>query len=83
MKYTEDIHGLFLDGNNIWVETSEKDEKKGNRFDVIDERGQFVDSFFIGQRRDILAIHGKTLYVREKNADENYQIVIYQRVDGH
>jgi len=81
IKYEPDIRGLFLNGHFIWVKTAVSDEKKGDMFDVFDEKGRFVDNFYLGQKGSLLAVQEGFLYLLEKDEDENLFIAKYKIID--
>ncbi|MDI6846196.1 MAG: hypothetical protein QME28_08680 [Candidatus Saccharicenans sp.] len=56
IKYESDIRDLFHDGRLLWVRTSTSGRRKGDQIDLFDENGRFVDSFFTGIERSILAV---------------------------
>jgi hypothetical protein len=46
-KFKNDISGLFVRGEEIWVVTSTTEADKGTQIDVFDIDGRFKDSFFL------------------------------------
>ncbi len=81
-EYLNDINGLFMYEDNLWVRTSQKDEKKGILFDVFNLEGQYVDCFYLQTEGTLMSIQGNSLFVREKDPDELIQIVKYKVIDG-
>ncbi|MFH1946372.1 MAG: 6-bladed beta-propeller [Acidobacteriota bacterium] len=77
-KYENDIRDLFPDGDFIWVETSTVDEEKGKLFDLFDDQGRFLDSFFIPIEGQIVKISGDAVFSTEQNAEGLPVIVKYQ-----
>ena len=80
-KFEDDVFGLYLCKGNLWVETSTKDKNKGDLFDVFNEQGQFVDSFYIDLKGSLLAVYEDTIFVKETDEEENIQIVKYKIKD--
>lgn len=76
--FEEDIIGLFVQNGLLWVRTSTRDKKNGEMFDIFDEEGRFVDTFFPGANVVPLAVHKEYLYSLEKDAAGNYLIVKYE-----
>jgi hypothetical protein len=79
--YEWDIIDLFANRNKLWVETSTKDSTKGVLFDVFDENGRFVDSFFVGAGRSLLKVQGDVIFVIEKEEDDSIRLVKYKIVE--
>jgi len=78
IKYEPDIRGLFLNGHFIWVKTAVSDEKKGDMFDVFDEKGRFVDNFYLSLKGSLLAVHEGFLYLLQKDEAENLFLAKYK-----
>jgi hypothetical protein len=76
-KYENDILGLFLDSNMLWVKTSTKHKSKGILFDVFNDKGQYIDNFYIQIDGELLAVSEDSLFFREKNEDETICLVKY------
>ena len=68
---------MFVNEGRVWVKTSTKDAVKGDLFDVFDENGCFIDSFYLGSGRLLLKAQGDALYSLEKDPEDNYYIVKY------
>ena len=81
-KFENDISGLFLCRANLWVETSTIDKNKGGLFDVFNEQGQFIDSFYINLKGSLMAVHEDSIFVLEADEEENMQIVKYRIEEG-
>ena len=79
-KYTVDIKNLFLNLNFIWVETSTKDDKKGILIDVFDQKGEYIDNFFLNLKGDLVSVFNSYIFVREADEDENWIIKKYKIV---
>jgi hypothetical protein len=77
-KYKNDIVGLFLNKDNLWVKTSTKDEKKGALIDVFNKEGKFIDNFYLNLKGELMAVQGDFIFVNEKDEEENIQIVKYK-----
>ena len=70
---------LLYDRGHVWVKTSTEDDKKGFLFDVFDEGGRFLDSFYINIKGRILRIDGDSLYAAE-NDDEELPLIVKYRI---
>ena len=77
-KYENDILGLFLHRDQLWVKTSTKDEKKGVLIDVFNKEGKYVDNFYLNFKGELMTVQGDFIFVSEKDEDENIQIVKYK-----
>lgn len=80
IEYEADVRGLYPFGNRVWVETSTDDKTKGRLIDVFDKDGRFVDSFYLGAGRALMAVREGFVFTQEKAADETITIVKY-RID--
>jgi hypothetical protein len=80
IEYETDILGLFPVDGHIWVETSTDDKAKGRLIDVFDREGRFIDSFYLGAGRSLMAVKEAFVLCQEKNEDETITIVKY-RID--
>jgi hypothetical protein len=80
IEYETDIRGLYPTNGHVWVETSTEDKAKGRLVDVFDKGGRFVDSFYIGAGRMLMAFREGFVFCQEKNEDETITIVKY-RID--
>jgi hypothetical protein len=78
IKYEVDIRGLFTDGRFIWVQTSTSSPDRGDLFDLFDDHGRFVDSFYLGVKGSLLAVKGGFAYILEKNEQEELLLSKYQ-----
>jgi hypothetical protein len=83
-EYFYDIQQLLIYGSHLWVVTSTFDEKKGNRIDIYNFKGENIDSVytFLPGRTDRYSfrcfIHGQHLYSIETNDEGNESIVKYK-----
>jgi len=77
-KYENDILGLFFHNDQLWVKTSTKNEKKGVLIDVFNNEGKYIDNFYLNFKGELMTVHGDFIFVREKDEDENIQIVKYK-----
>jgi len=77
LKFETDIFDLCINKNMLWVQTSTVDKKKGRLFDVFNEKGQYIDNFFLDIKGRILEIDENNIYVYEENDQGNYSIVKY------
>ncbi len=81
-EYLNDISGLFIFKDKLWVRTSLKDEKNGYLFDVFDFGGHYVDCFYLQTNGSLMAAQGDSIFVREKDPDELIHIVKFKVIDG-
>ncbi len=79
-KYKNDILGLFLNEDNLWIRTSTQDEKKGILIDVFNKEGKYIDNFYLNLKGELMAVQGDFIFVNEKDEDENIQIVKYKMI---
>jgi hypothetical protein len=56
------------------VATSTNDKAKGRLIDVFDEEGHFVDSFYLGAGRMLMAVGEGCIFYQEKREDETITI---------
>ncbi len=82
LEFKSDISNIFIDSNGLWVRTSISDPIKGDRFDAFDFEGRFSHSFFIGPGRVLMNVKNGSVFVLEKDSEENLQIVKY-RIEGN
>ena len=80
-KYKVDIERLFLNRGLLWVVTSTKDANKSLPIDVFDEKGKYVDNFFIDVKGGLIAVHNGSVFVVDTDENENYVIIKY-RISG-
>ncbi len=78
IEYETDIRGLYPTNGYVWVETSTEDKAKGRLIDVFDKGGRFIDSFYIGAGRMLMAVREGFVFCQEKNEDETITIVKYK-----
>jgi hypothetical protein len=78
IEYEIDINNIYPVGEHLWVETSTEDKAKGRLFDVFDKDGRFLDSFYLGAGRTLMAVREDAVFCREKNEDETITIVKYR-----
>jgi len=79
-EFEPDVHELFPIENGLWVATSTDDKAKGRLIDVFDKDGRFIDSFYLGAGRSLMAVGDGFLFCQEKNEDETITIVKYRIV---
>ncbi len=77
-EYEIDIDDIYPVGDLLWVGTSTEDKAKGRLFDVFDRDGRFIDSFYLGPGRTLMAVGKGHLFCKEKNEDETITIVKYR-----
>lgn len=78
IEYEPDVQALFPVEAGLWVATSTDDKTKGRLIDVFDKDGRFVDSFYLGAGRHLMAVRQDAIFCREKNEDETITIVKYK-----
>lgn len=78
IKYEVDVRGLFTDGRFIWVQTSTSSPDRGDLFDLFDDHGRFVDSFYLGVKGSLMAVKEGFAYVLERNEKEELLLSKYQ-----
>jgi hypothetical protein len=79
-EFESDVDELFPVEDGLWVVTSTDGKAKGRLIDVFDTEGRFVDSFFLGAGRMLLAAQDGVIFCQEKNEDETVTIVKYRIV---
>jgi len=77
-EFVPDINNLYPLTDRLWVETSTDDKTKGRLIDVFDKDGCFIDSFYLGPGRTLMAVKEGFLFCQEKNEDETIMIVKYR-----
>jgi hypothetical protein len=78
IEYETDIRGLYPIDGRVWVETSTEDKAKGRLIDVFDRGGRFIDSFYLGAGRTLMAVGEECIFCQEKGDDETITIVKYK-----
>jgi len=78
LEHEIDVKALYPVGERLWVETSTEDKAKGRLIDVFDKDGRFVDSFYLGAGRVLMAVQEDAVYCQEKREDETITIVKYR-----
>jgi hypothetical protein len=78
IEYEIDVNNLYPVGEHLWVEPSTDDKTKGRLFDVFDKNGRFLDSFYLGAGRTLMAVREDAIFCREKNEDESIFLVKYR-----
>ncbi|MCJ7581151.1 MAG: hypothetical protein MUP98_11540, partial [Candidatus Aminicenantes bacterium] len=81
MEFLNDVQNLFIFDDKLWVQTSTKEDKKGQLIDVYNFEGEFVDSFYIRLNGSLVAAHKDCIFVREKDEDELFSVVKYRVLD--
>ncbi len=81
IKYEIDIDELWPAERFLWVKTSTADKKKGDLFDVFNEKGQFIDSFYLGLKGRLLAIANNFLYLLEEDKADNLFLSKYKIIE--
>jgi len=87
-KYSNDIRGLYVVGDRLWVLTSTVDAKKGKLMDVFDFDGRYLDAFYLPlpetlapESYDPLCIFDGRLYAIELNPDETAVLRVFRISD--
>lgn len=73
-KFENDVLGMYLNNNNLWMKTSTVDKDKGMLFDVFDPQGRFLDSFYLDISGDIELADGDHIFITERDEEENISI---------
>lgn len=77
-EYMPDINNLYPTTAHLWVETSTVDMAKGRLIDIFDKDGRFLDSFYLGAGRTLMAVQEGFIFCQEKNEDDKIVIVKYR-----
>ncbi len=77
-EYSPDINKLYPVTDGLWVETSTDDKAKGRLYDVFDKDGRFVDSFYLGPGKTLMAVREGVVFCQEKRPDDTIVIVKYR-----
>jgi hypothetical protein len=77
IEFESDVQQILLNVDRLLVKTSTKDKNKGDLFDVFDGGGHFLDSFYLGPGRTLLAAVGDMIFVLEKDPEENFILIKY------
>jgi len=78
IEYETDIRGIFPAAGRIWVETSTEGKARGRLIDVFSKDGRFIDSFYLGGGRTLMAVQDGAIFCQKKNEDETITIVKYR-----
>ena len=78
IEYETDIRGVSPADGRVWLATSTEGKAKGWLIDVFDMDGHFVDSFYLGAGRTLMAVREGCIFCQEKNQDETIMIVKYK-----
>jgi len=76
--YRPDIQNLYPTSDHLWVETSSEDKAKGVLYDVFDKGGRFIDSFYLGAGKTLMAVREGVVFCQEKREDDALIIVKYR-----
>jgi len=77
----DDVLELFHDGASLWIRTSITDDRKGKLFDVFSADGDFLDSFFVSVKGEIIGVLGDTIFVNETAEDGTMAVVLYTNLE--
>ncbi|MGB7294737.1 MAG: hypothetical protein WBC70_04040 [Candidatus Aminicenantales bacterium] len=80
-EYLNDIAGMFVHKDVLWVLTSTENKEKGFLIDVFDFNGKYVDAFYLDTHGRIIGTHGDSIFVREKDENELVSVVKFRIVD--
>jgi hypothetical protein len=80
--FENDISEMFLCGDDLWVKTSTTEKDKGALFDVFDQRGRFLDSFYLNKDYQLALADGKFIYVTTHDREGNILIRKYEILNG-
>ena len=73
-----DVKKLFPTKAGVWVEISTVDRSSAVLIDCYDGRGRFLESFFLGTGKQLMAVTDDSAFCQEKNEDESIPIVKYR-----
>jgi hypothetical protein len=80
-EYLNDIMGMFVFKDALWVLTSTEDKEKKSLVDVFDFSGKYVDAFYLDTRGRLIGTYGDSIFVREQNENELVSIVKFRVLD--
>jgi hypothetical protein len=78
--FLNDINGLYVFQDLLWVLTSTKDEEKGMLIDAFNIEGEFVDSFYLDISGSVIGTHQDCIFVLSRTEDDLWNIVKYRVV---
>jgi hypothetical protein len=87
VKHLNDVQQLFIRGDYIWVMTSTIEPGKGVLFDVFNEKGEYIDHFYLPLQQSVIAealedlpltFHKDHMYIVEYDEDDLPSIVKYR-----
>jgi hypothetical protein len=78
IEFEPDVDDIHPVGKRLWVVTSTDDKAKGRLIDVFDDDGRFVDNFYLGAGRSLMAVREDAVFCQEKAEDETIRIVKYR-----
>jgi len=76
-KYEQDINRLHLFNGLLWVETSTKNKERGIMIDVFNNKGQFMDNFYLALDGYLMSVQNNSIFVGERDEDGNIVIKKY------
>ena len=77
-KFFSDVNNIFTFRGNYLVWTSTKDENKGILFDLFDDEGTYIDSFWVNVSGILIATHEDFFFIVEQDEEGNLCIVKYR-----
>jgi hypothetical protein len=80
LKYETDIRNLYYDRERLYVETSTRKEKKGSLWDIFDDKGRFLDSFYIDIDKYVITFLDGFLYYGGSD-EEGFPYVVKARLE--
>jgi hypothetical protein len=81
IEFESDVKELFPVEDGLWVATSTDDKAKGRLIDVFGKDGRFIDSFYLGAGRLLMAVREGFVFCMEKNEDGTITIAKYRIVN--
>jgi hypothetical protein len=80
-QYKDDVLGLFVNRDFLWIQTSTENEDSEILIDIFDNQGMYVDCFYLKMNGDIMAVSEELVFVKETLTGGNIQIVKYRILD--
>lgn len=77
-EFEDDIKGLYVCGDNLWVKTSTVTKGKGVLFDVFGSNGRFLDSFYLDDSLQLALADGNFIYATGTDQEGNIFVRKYR-----
>jgi hypothetical protein len=74
--YEQDINGLYVFGDQLWVKTSTEDKGKGALYDVYSDDGVYRDAFVL--KKNMVSIQHGCLLAWETDEEGIDSVVVYK-----